>query len=130
MVSEQKVSNSCEIRKDFCPSCNNHFMELRPRIKEVVITRHFERDVKDKEEVDRIVKSVLECSHMEFTELHKFEENIDDNRIFRAKMDHRHIVYCIDRKMRIIFLRVIENFDVYKKFLEDKKKIKRLVESV
>lgn len=38
-----------------------------------------------------------------------------------------HIVYCLDKKMRIIFLRAFRNFSEYGRFLEDKKEIKRMV---
>jgi hypothetical protein len=74
-----------------------------------------------------IVKDVLDCSHLEFHELHKFEKNIDGNLIFRAKKEKTHIVYGVDKNMRIVFLRAMKNFTQYKKFLEDKKEILRMI---
>jgi mRNA-degrading endonuclease RelE of RelBE toxin-antitoxin system len=102
-------------------------MAIRPSLKILVISRHFIRDLKGKEEVDSIVNGVLDCSNVDFNELHKFEEDIDGNLIFRAKKGDIHIVYCVDKKMRIIFLRAFRNFSEYGRFLEDKKEIKRMI---
>jgi hypothetical protein len=112
----------------FCPECSSHFIRLRPSVKEVLITKHFSRDVKDETERESIISSVMDNSHLYFTELHKFEEDLDGMMIFRAKKDGHHIVYCIiDGKM--IFLRMIKKFEDYRKFLDDKKDIKKLIES-
>jgi len=122
-----EISNPCAERKGFCINCNNHFMKVRPSIKTVAISRRFVRDLKDEEEANSIVGDILDCSHLEFHELHKFEKNIGGNLIFRAKKEKLHIVYGVDRKLRIIFLRAIKNFTEYKKFLMDRKEIIRLI---
>lgn len=122
-----EIENTCNEMKDFCDSCNSHFMFVRPLLKEIVVSNHFKRDLKDEVEMNSIIKNILDCAHLEFTELHKFEENIEGNLIFRAKKGEMHIVYCVDKKMRIIFLRAIRNFDEYRKFLEDKKEIKLMI---
>jgi len=123
------LKNSCNY-KDFCPSCNSHFMNLRPKITDVIVSNHFLRDLKDETKANSLIKNILDCSHSEFNELHKFEENIEGNIIFRAKKDNLHIVYCIDKKMRIIFLRAIRNFDEYKKFMDEKREIKSMIDRV
>jgi len=125
-----KLESSCENRKNFCEDCNSNFMKVRPLIKSVVISKHFIRDLKDEEKIKFIVKNILSCSGLEFTELHKFEENISGNLIFRAKKENLHIVYCVDKNMRIIFLRAMKNFNDYKKFLENKKEVKKMIESL
>jgi mRNA-degrading endonuclease RelE of RelBE toxin-antitoxin system len=125
-----KLGNPCAERKDFCTNCHSHFMAIRPLIKSVVVSKHFIRDLKDEEKINSIIKNILDCSHLEFNELHKFEENINGNLIFRAKKEHLHIVYCIDQKKRIVFLRAMKNFTEYKKFLEKKKEIKKMIESL
>jgi mRNA-degrading endonuclease RelE of RelBE toxin-antitoxin system len=102
-------------------------MELRPSLKEIIVSKHFKRDLKDEEKIKSIIKNILDCSHMEFTELHKFEENIEGNLLFRAKKGNLHIVYCVDKLNRIIFLRAIRNFDEYRRFLEDKKELKLMI---
>jgi mRNA-degrading endonuclease RelE of RelBE toxin-antitoxin system len=102
-------------------------MMLRPAIKSVAVSKHFIRDLRDKEKINSLIKSILDCSHMDFYELHKFEENINGNLIFRAKKEDTHIVYCIDKDKRIIFLRAIRNFTEYKKFLENRKEILRII---
>ena len=123
-----KLENPCAERKDFCINCHSHFMAIRPSIKSVVVSKHFMRDLKGEEKINSIIKNILDCSHLEFNELHKFEENIRGNLIFRAKKEDTHIVYCIDRTMKIIFLRAIKNFTEYKKFLDDKKQITKMIE--
>jgi hypothetical protein len=105
-------------------------MAIRPLVKSVVVSRHFIRDLKNQQERDSIIRDILDCSELEFTELHKFEENIDGNLVFRAKKEGKHIVYGVDKKMRIVFLRVFRNFGEYKKFLDDKKRIRRMLEHV
>ena len=122
-----RVDNPCIERKDFCINCNSHFMKVRPSIRTVAVSRRFIKDLKDQEMADSIIKDVLDCSHLEFHELHKFEKNIDGNLIFRAKKEKAHIVYGVDKNMRIIFLRAMQNFTQYKKFLEDKKEILRMI---
>lgn len=122
-----KVGNPCAEKRDFCINCKSEFMNVRPSIREAVVSKHFVRDLKNEEEMNSIIRDVLDCSSLEFTELHKFEENLDGNLIFRAKKGGMHIVYCVDKKLRIIFLRAIKNYTEYKKFLEDKKEITRMI---
>lgn len=122
-----RVDNPCNERKDFCINCNSHFMAIRPSIETVVVSKRFRRDFKDEEKANSIIRSILNCSHLEFHELHKFEKNIKGNLIFRAKKEHIHIVYGVDKKMRMVFLRAIKNFTEYKKFLENQKEILRMI---
>lgn len=122
-----RVENPCIERKDFCLNCNSHFMKVRPSIRTVAVSRRFIKDLKDQEMANSIIKDVLDCSHLEFHELHKFEKNIDGNLIFRAKKEKTHIVYGVDRNMRIVFLRAMKNFTQYKKFLEDEKEMLRMI---
>ena len=124
-----EVSDACRIRKEFCDTCNSHFMEVRPLIKDVIVSKHFRRDIKDEEKINSIIRSILDCSHMEFHEMHKFEENIDDNLIFRARKRGAHIVYCVTKDRRLLFLRLIKNYDQYKKLLEDKGMLRKMIET-
>ena len=106
----------------------NHFLRLRPQVKEVFLTKHFKRDVKDVYEEESLIRSVMDSSHEDFTELHKFEEKINDMSIFRAKRGTHHIVYCIDGQ-RLVFLRMVRNFEEYRLFLEEKKEIEAMARS-
>lgn len=126
---DMKLENPCLTEKDSCVNCHSHFKSVRPFIKSVVISKHFFRDLKDKEEVGSIVKDVLDCSNADFVELHKFEENVDGNLIFRARREGTHIVYCVDKKMRIIFLRAFKNYSEYGKLLDDKNELKKMIAS-
>jgi mRNA-degrading endonuclease RelE of RelBE toxin-antitoxin system len=130
MALNMELNNVCATKKEFCRNCNNQFIAVRPLIKRVIIPKHFKRDLKDEEKLNVIVKGILDCSNLEFNELHKFEKRIDGILIFRAKKDDLHIIYCVDRKMRIIFLRAIENFTEYKKFLDNTKNLRRIVEEL
>jgi mRNA-degrading endonuclease RelE of RelBE toxin-antitoxin system len=127
MKIDIKIDNPCLEPRSFCVNCHSEFMMLRPSIKSVVVSKHFIRDLKDEEKMNSLIKSILDCSHMDFYELHKFEENINGNLIFRAKKEGTHIVYCVDKDKRIIFLRAMRNFTEYKKFLENRKEILRII---
>lgn len=105
-----------------CINCHDHFHNLRPTIKQVVATKHFKKDAPDFD-----TNLVLDCKHEQFIHLHKFEETIEGNHIFRALNDHQHYVYAIDKNQRLLFLRAFANFKQYKKFLEDKKGILHLI---
>jgi len=122
-----KVDNPCTERKDFCINCNSHFMKVRPSIKTVAVSRRFIRDLKDREMAKSIIENILDCSSLEFHELHKYERNVDGNLLFRAKKEKIHVIYGVDKRMRIVFLRAMKNFAQYKKFLEDKKEILRMI---
>jgi len=130
MNNEIKIDNVCAERKNFCIGCNSHFMKIRPMIKSVIVSKHFVKDFEDEEKMNSIIKNILDCSQIEFNELHKFEENINGSLIFRAKKDNLHIVYCADSKFRILFLRAIKNFEEYKKFIENKREIIKMIESL
>lgn len=124
-----RVNNPCHGRKDFCVNCHSHFMKIRPSIKSVAISKRFLRDLKDEEKAASIVKDIIYCSHLEFHELHKFERNIGGNLIFRAKKENLHIVYGIDKRLRIVFLRAMKNFNEYKNFLRNNKEILQIMYS-
>jgi mRNA-degrading endonuclease RelE of RelBE toxin-antitoxin system len=102
-------------------------MAVRPHIKSVVVTKRFFKDLKDGEKAKAIVRGILDCSNADFNELHKFEEHVNGYMIFRAKKEGMHIVYCVDKNMRIIFMRVFKNFKEYEKFLDDKREISKLI---
>ena len=52
-------------------------MNIRPLIKAAIVTKRFMKDLKNEEEAKTIVNEVLDCSNIDYYELHKFEENID-----------------------------------------------------
>lgn len=122
------LENSCKNRKPFCVNCHNHFLTIRPKIKGVVVSRHFIRDLKDQEKATSIIQDILDCDSSNFVELHKFEEHINGSLLFRAKTEKLHIVYCIDKQLRIIFLRAFNNFTQYKKFLDKKHEIRHMIQ--
>jgi hypothetical protein len=122
-----KLENPCLVKKDSCINCHSHFTAVRPLIKAVVVSKHFARDFKDEDEAGSMIDAILDCSNVGFNELHKFEENICGNLVFRAKKGGMHIVYGVDKDMQIIFLRAFRNYGEYGKFLNDKKEIRKLM---
>jgi mRNA-degrading endonuclease RelE of RelBE toxin-antitoxin system len=122
-----ELKNPCIEKKNHCLNCHSHFMAVRPHITSVVVTKRFFKDLKDKEKAKAIVRDVLDCSNADFYELHKFEEHVNGNMIFRAKKEGMHIVYCVDKNMRIIFMRVFKNFKEYETFLDDKKEVNKFI---
>jgi hypothetical protein len=118
---------ACAEEKDFCVNCHSHFLALRPYITGVVVTKRFLKDLRETGESEAIVDEVLDCSETSFTELHKFEEKVDGNLVFRAKKEGKHFVYCVDKNKRLVFLRAFRNFKEYERFLEDKRAISNLV---
>ena len=105
-------------------------MNARPLIKEAIVSKRFMKDLKNEEEAKFIVNEILDCSNVDYYELHKFEENVDGYLIFRAKKEGTHIVYCVDKEMQLIFLRAFSNYKEYGKFLEDKKRLKKLISHI
>jgi len=75
---------------DTCINCHDHFEQLRPNIKEVIISHHFHHDIKDFQ-----TSLILDIKHEHFTRLPKFEETFDPIHIFRALKDRVNIVYAI-----------------------------------
>ena len=112
----------CINKTEKCINCHEHFQQLRPLVTEIIISKHFMRDIPDFD-----VDSIVDCEHNNFTHLHKFEETIGGNHIFRAIKENWHIVYAIDKNHRFIFLRAFDNFTAYKKFLNGKKKILSMI---
>jgi mRNA-degrading endonuclease RelE of RelBE toxin-antitoxin system len=124
------LENPCALKKDHCVNCHSHFLAVRPFIKEAVVSKRFFKDLKNNEEMQSIVNDILDCSQVDFYELHKFEESLEGNLIFRAKKEGVHVVYCVDKQKRIIFLRAFKNYGEYGKFLENKREIKKLLSNI
>ncbi len=127
MDPDLSIRNPCTDEKEFCKNCNSHFMTVRPAIKAVAVSKRFIRDLKDREKARSFIRNILDCTQLEFHELHKFEKSVDGTLIFRAKKGQTHIVYGVDKEMRIIFLRALNNFTEYKKFLRNRKEIQRMI---
>jgi len=127
MNPDLSINNPCTDKKEFCKNCNSHFMTVRPAIKTVAVSKRFMRDLKDRENAHSLIQNILDCTQLEFHELHKFEKRINGTLIFRAKKGQTHIVYGVDKEMRIIFLRALNNFTEYKKFLRNRKEILRMI---
>ena len=108
-------------------------MAVRPLIKNAVVHKKFFRDMgKDNDRIDSVVKMILDCSNLEFHELHKFEKNVAGNLVFRAKREQTHFVYCVNKKNveTLLFLRAISNFADYKRLLANEQQIKRMVAEI
>ena len=108
-------------------------MEVRPLIRNAVVHKKFFRDLgKDKDRVDTVVRMILDCTNLEFHELHKFEKNVAGNLVFRAKKERTHFVYCVNKKKieTLLFLRAIANFTEYRRLLANEKQIARMATEI
>jgi hypothetical protein len=114
----------CPTEEAECLGCQSHFQQLRPIITEVLASKHFLHDAPDFD-----TNLVLDCNHQHFTILHRLEGNIRGNHIFRALHNHTHIVYAVDKRHRLIFLRAFVNMKAYERFLDDKKKLLEMIET-
>lgn len=94
----------------------------------MLVTKRFTKDVKDERKLRSIIGDIMDCSSYDFDELHKFEKNINGYLIFQAKRAKMHIVYGIDEKKQLIFLRAIRNFTQYKKFLGNDYRVKSMMD--
>lgn len=110
----------CEQR---CINCHEHFKQLRPHINQIIVSKHFLRDAPYFD-----TSLIVGCEHENFTKLHKFEETIEGNHIFRAIKGKRHYVYALG-KGKLIFLRAFSNFTDYKKFLNEKSLILKIIQA-
>jgi hypothetical protein len=124
---DAELKNPCTRTRDVCVNCHSHFAALRPLIKGVIVSKHFLKDLKGEGKPTSIVNEILDCSSADFTELHKFEENVDGVLVFRAKKEGVHYVYCVDKKMRIVFMRAFRNYGEYERFLGDKREIRKTI---
>ena len=106
-----------------CVNCEDVFAEIRPRITEVYVSKHFHRDLPDFN-----TSLVLDSQHKYFRHLHKLEDHFGGIFVFRALKEHTHIVYAVFEN-KLVFLRAFHNFKEYKRFLEDRKEIKHLTGS-
>ena len=106
----------------------DHFHELVPFVKEISFSSHFEKDMGSLDGFDP--KAIFKSEFEDFTRLHKFEEKVGDNYIFRALHNHKHILYSIDKQGNVLFLRAFSNFKEYCKFLGDKKKIGEILKNI
>ena len=82
-------------KQEKCLNRYDHFEQLRPAITEVITSKHFLKDAPDFD-----TNLIVDCQHEYFTRLHKFEETIDGNHIFRAIRRKTHYVYAIDKNKR------------------------------
>jgi hypothetical protein len=75
---------------------------------------------------------ILDCTNLEFNELHKFEKTVSGNLIFRAKREGIHFVYSINKNevSNLLFLRAMNNFTKYKRFLSNEKQIKNMIRNL
>jgi mRNA-degrading endonuclease RelE of RelBE toxin-antitoxin system len=118
---------TCASERPQCLNCHNQFLALRPLLAGVVVSKRFARDLKDNEKAFKVVADVLDCSNLNYGEMHKYETKIEGSLIFRAKQEGVHMVYAIDDQLRLVFLRAFRNFTEYGKFLGNRQEIKRLI---
>jgi hypothetical protein len=124
MTSESNTAGICPSMTYRCVNCRSHYQNARQKIREVVISSHFQRDAPDFNP-----EIITDCQHQNSSILHKYEEAIEGNAIYRALSKGRHIVYALDKKNRLILLRAFRSFKEYEKFLNNKKQILEIIQT-
>ena len=56
------LENPCIEKRSFCVNCSSEFMKVRPFLKDIVVSKHFIRDLKNEEEAKSIIEKVLDNS--------------------------------------------------------------------
>jgi len=105
-----------------CPLCGSdklalHLVTIKPQVRSAVVGKRFLKDLKG-EKAKELLREALDYPEAELYELHKFEEHAAGSAGFRAKAGEGHVVYCVDKNKRVIFMRVFKNVEHYKKFVE------------
>jgi hypothetical protein len=113
----------CKSKTVRCINCNEHFQRLKPLILEVALSKNFHRDAPGFD-----VSPILGCDHDKAKRLHKFEFSVDGSYVFRAILKNTHVVYAVDAKNRLIFLRAFGNFKDYSRFLKERKNVAKMIQ--
>jgi mRNA-degrading endonuclease RelE of RelBE toxin-antitoxin system len=105
-----------------CPLCGSdklalHLVTIKPHVRSVVVGKRFLKDLKG-EKAKELLREALDYPDANFYELQKFEEHVVGSAGFRGKAGEEHVVYCVDKNKRVIFMRVFKNVENYKKFIE------------
>jgi len=124
-LSKLNEATKYYIREYFscCPLCGSEKLAVylegdRPSIRHFVVNKQFFKDLKDEEKSKEFFKEVLETPNTNSEKLHKFEELEKTSIVSRAKTEEPHIVCCVDKNMRVIYMRVFKNIKKYEKFIE------------
>lgn len=125
MKNFSRFEFKCPTNVERCANCNKLFKKLRPQVKEIRISKRFIRDYPNLN-----IQPVIECDYRHSKKLHKFEFSIDGHHVFRALIGKTHLIYAIDKDLRLIFLRAFDNMAVYNKFLKEKKKLATMIENI
>lgn len=124
-MTDLKEATKSDIRDYFlcCPLCGSKKLAVyldgnKPNIRHFVVNKQFFKDLKDEEKSKEFFKEVLDRPNADSKKQHKFEELENDQRASRAETEEPHIVCCVDKNMRVIYMRVFKNPKKYEKFIE------------
>lgn len=124
-LADLKEATKSDIRDYFlcCPLCGSKKLAVyldgtKPNIRHFVVNKQFFKDLKDEEKSKEFFREVLDRPKAKPKEQHKFEELENDRGVSRAKTEEPHIVCCVDKTMRVIYMRVFKNVKKYEKFIE------------
>jgi mRNA-degrading endonuclease RelE of RelBE toxin-antitoxin system len=123
-LTDLKEATKSDIRDYFlwCPVCGSknlavHLDGDRPNIRHFVVNKRFFKDLKDEEKSKEFFKEVLDPK-ADSKKQHKFKELKNGSKVSSAKTEDPRIVCCVDKNMRVIFMRVFKNVKKYEKFIE------------
>jgi len=123
-LTDLKEATKSDIRDYFscCPLCGSKKLAVyleasKPNIRHFVVNRRFFKDLKDEEKSKEFFREVLDPK-ADPKKQHKFEEPANGSRVSRGKTEDMRIVCCVDKNMRVSFMRVFKNVKKYEKFIE------------
>jgi hypothetical protein len=124
-LPDLKEATKSDIRDYFlcCPLCGSKKLAVylegtKPNIRHFVVNKQFFKDLKDEEKSKEFFREVLDHPNANSKKQHKFEELENGSRVSRAKTEEPHIVCCVDKNMRVIYMRIFKNVKKYEKFIE------------
>jgi hypothetical protein len=124
-LTDLKKAIKSDIRDYFlcCPLCGSKklavYLEgVTPNIRHFVVNKRFFKDLKGEEKSKEFFREILDRPNANSKKHIKFEELENDRKVSRAKTEEPHIVCCVDKNMRVIFMHVFKNIEKYEKFIE------------
>ena len=105
-----------------CPLCGSdklalHLVTIKPHVRSAVVGKRFLKDFEG-EKAKELLREALDYPDADVYDLRKFEEGSAGSAGFRGKAGERHVVYCVDKNKRLVFMRVFRNVEHYKKFVD------------
>ena len=123
-MADLKEATKSDIRDCFlcCPLCGSIKLAVylegsKPNIRHFIVDKQFFKDLKGEEKSKEFFKEVLDPKAVS-KKKHKFKELENGSKVSSAKTENPHIVCCVDKNMRVLYMHVFKDIKKYEKFIE------------